>query len=263
MILEYQRPKTIKEALQLLNRSTPPTRPLAGGTLLNCPGHEPVALVDLQALGLDSVEQRGNLLRLGAMVRLQTLLEATETGEGLKEVIRHETPLNLRQAATIAGTAAAADGRSPLLAALLALDAGLEIRHAEAGTSRVDLGDWLPVRGTRRGELITALELPQSVRLAYRYVARTPQDLPIIGVVVARWPAGRTRVALCGWGNLPWLALDGPEPGGLEAAVSSAASDSSDAWASSEYRQAMAALLARRALEEIYAGTAGGDQGGR
>lgn len=259
MILEYQRPKTIKEALQLLNRSTPPTRPLAGGTLLNRPGGEPVAVVDLQALGLDTVELRGNVLRLGAMVRLQTLLEAAESGEGLKEVLCHEAPLNLRQAATFAGTAAAADGRSPLLAALLALDAGLEIRHAEAGTSRVDLGDWLPLRGARRGELITALELPQHARLAYRYVARTPQDLPIIGVLVARWPAGRTRVALCGWGRLPWLVLDGAEPGGVEAAVRSAASDSGDAWASSEYRQATAVILARRALEDFQAAAVGGE----
>ena len=260
MILEYHRPTTIKEALQLLNRSTPLTRPLAGGTLLNRPGSEAIAVVDLQALGLDTVELRGNSLRVGAMVRLQTLLDAAESGEGLKEAIRHEAALNLSQAATLAGTAAAADGRSSLLAALLALDAGLEIRHAEAGTSRVDLGDWLPVRGARRGELITAVELPLKARLSYHYVARTPEDLPIVGVAVAQWSSGRTRTVVCGWGKLPCLALDGPEAGGIEAAVSSAASEASDAWASSEYRQAAAAILARRALEDIQAG---GNQGRR
>jgi CO/xanthine dehydrogenase FAD-binding subunit len=248
MIIEYHRPKTIKEALQLLNRSKPLTRPLAGGTVLNQPGKEAMAVVDLQALELDRIEPRGNLLRVGAMVRLQTLLEAAEPAEGLKDVIRHEAALNLRQAATIAGTAAAGAGRSPFLAALLALDAGLEIRHAEAGTSRVDLGDWLPFRGSRRGELITSVELSLNVRLAYQYVARTPADQPIVGVVAAQWPAGRTRLVLCGWGLVPLLALDGPESGGAEEAVRSAAGDSGDAWASSEYRQAAAAVLARRAL---------------
>ncbi len=251
MILEYHRPKTLKEALQLLNRSKPLTRPLAGGTVLNRPGEDAMAVVDLQALGLEHYEVRGNLLRVGAMVRLQTLLEADETVDGLKDVIRHEATVNIRQAATIAGTAAAGDGRSPLLAALLAMDARLEIHHAEAGISRTDLGDWLPFRGTRRGELITALELPLNVRLAYQYVARTPADQPIVGVVAVRWPAGRTRLALCGWGAAPWLVLDGPEPGGVEEAVRSTAANSSDQWASSAYRQAAAAVLARRALDLI------------
>lgn len=251
MILEYHRPKTLKEALQLLNRSLPSTKPLAGGTVLNRPSENAVAVVDLQSLGLDQYEVRGNLLRVGAMVRLQTLLEAVETVIGLKEVIRHEAALNIRQAATLPGTAAAADGRSPLLAALLAMDARLEIHHAEAATSRVDLGDWLPVRGTRRGELITAIELPLNVKLAYQYVARTPADQPVVGVVAVQWPAGRTRLTLCGWGAFPWLALDGPDCGGAEEAVRSAASDSGDAWASSAYRQAAAAVLASRALDLI------------
>ncbi len=251
MILEYHRPKTLKEALQLLNRSTPLTRPLAGGTLLNRPGEDAIAAVDLQSLGLEQYEVRGKLFSVGAMVRLQTLLDATQTGDGLKDVIRHEAALNIRQAATIAGTVVVGDGRSPLLAALLALDARLEIHHAEAGASRVDLGDWLPFRRTRRGELITALELPLNVRLAYQYVARTPADQAIIGVVAVKWPAGRTRLALCGWGTVPCLAMDGPEPGGVEEAVRSAASASGDQWASSAYRQAAGAVLARRAVDLV------------
>jgi CO/xanthine dehydrogenase FAD-binding subunit len=253
MILEYHRPKTMKEALHLLNRGTPLTKPLGGGTILNQPGEEAMAVVDLQALGLDTLEQRGNLLRAGAMVKLQTMLEANEPPEGLKQAIRHEATLNIRQAATIAGSAAAGDGRSVLLAALLALDAGLEIRHAEEGATRVDLGDWLPFRGTRRGELITAVELPMQVHLATEYVARTPADLPIIGVAAARWPSGRTRLVLYGWGTAPRLVLDGPQSGGSEEAVRSAAGDAGDEWASSEYRQASGVVLANRALKLVEA----------
>ena len=61
MILEYHRPKTVKEALQLLNRSTPLTRPLAGGTVLNQPGQEAMAVVDLQSLGLDASGTAGEI----------------------------------------------------------------------------------------------------------------------------------------------------------------------------------------------------------
>ncbi len=249
MILEYHRPKTLKEALQLLNRSTPITKPLGGGTVLNRPGKGAVAVVDLQALGLDQLEVKGNLLHAGAMVRLQTLLEADAVPEGLTQAIRLEATLNTRQAATIAGTAAAANGRSPLLAALLALDAGLEIRHAEEGVAIVDLGDWLALRGARRGELISAVTLPSNVRLALDYVARSPADLPIIGVAAARWPSGRTRLVLYGWGNVPRLVMDGTESDGWEEAVRSAASDSGDEWGSSEYRQASAVVLAQRVWE--------------
>lgn len=249
MILEYHRPKTLKEALQLLNRSTPITRPLGGGTVLNRPGEDAVAVVDLQALGLDQLEVNGKQLRAGAMVRLQTLLEADAPPEGLRQAIRLEATLNTRQAATIAGTAAAGTGRSPLLAALLALDAGLEIRHAEAGTAKVDLGDWLPLRAARLGELISAVELPLNVRLALDFVARTPADQPIIGVAAARWPSGRTRLVLYGWGDMPKLVMDGAESDGWEEGVHSAASDSGDEWASSEYRQASAVILAHRVWE--------------
>jgi probable selenate reductase FAD-binding subunit len=249
MILEYHRPETIEQALELLKRGSVKILPLAGGTVLNQPNQEAIEVVDLQSLGLDRMERAGKTLRVGAMVRLQALLEANETMDGLREVIRLEAPVNLRQAATIGGTAAAGDGRSPLLTALLALDAGLETQQAETPVTRVDLGDWLPVRGGRRGELITAVSLPMNVKLVYQYVARTPADLPIIGVAVAQWPSGRTRLALCGWGAAPMLVMDGPESGGAGSAARNTASESGDAWGSSEYRQTMAEVLTSRALK--------------
>lgn len=251
MILGYHRPDTIEQAMELLNRRSVKTLPLAGGTVLNQPTQDAFEVVDLQSLSLDHLERAGRTLRVGAMVRLQVLLEASETMVGLKEVVRLEAPINLRQAATIGGTVAAGDGRSPLLAALLAMDARLEIRQAENPVAQVDMGDWLPVRGSRRGELITAVSLPTNVELGYQFVARTPADLPIIGVAVAQWLSGRTRLTVCGWGATPILAMDGPEPGGAGSAARNAASGSGDAWASSEYRQEMAEVLAGRALHSI------------
>ena len=259
MILEYHRPKKLHEALELLNRDNPPTRPLAGGTLLNQPTREAMAVVDLQSLGLDHLERTGNVLRLEAMVRLQALLETLDISDGLKDTIRHEAPVNLRQAATVAGSVAAGDGRSPFLAALLALDVVLEIQHATAPITQIGIGDWLPLRGTRQGELITAILLPLKVKVAYQYVARSPADLPIIAVVAAQWPSSRTRLVVFGWGSVPMLAMDGPESSGADSAARKAASQASDAWASSEYRQATAPILTNRAVQiiesKVYGGT--------
>ena len=55
MIIEYYRPQSLEEALELLARPGLTTVPLGGGTVVNQPSPEPVAVVDLQALGLNMI----------------------------------------------------------------------------------------------------------------------------------------------------------------------------------------------------------------
>jgi CO/xanthine dehydrogenase FAD-binding subunit len=249
MIIEYHRPKSIEEALNLLGRSDPLTAPLGGGTYLNRPVMQEVAAVDLQALGLDNLDRRGNMLDVGAMVTLQNLLEYPQLSETLAHVIRREVSFNLRQVATIAGTLVAADGRSPLTTALLALDAVLTILPED---ERLALGDLLPFRAERlRGRLITQVSIPLQLRLAYQDVARSPSDLPIVCVAVAAWPSGRTRVAIGGYGQSPLMVMDGTEAEGADIAARDACSQAGDEWASAEYRQEVAGVLTRRCIAEL------------
>jgi putative selenate reductase FAD-binding subunit len=246
MIIEYHRPGTLQEALDLLGRAEPTSLPLAGGSVLNQPDGRRVAAVDLQALGLNTLERRGNTLELGATLTLQALLEAESDWPALKGVILHEATHNLRQVATVAGTLVAADGRSPFATALLALDATLTL---QPGDEIASLGDLLPVRGERLPHrLITQVAIPGNVRLAYEYVARTPADRPIVCVAAAQWPSGRTRLAVGGFGPAPRLALDGTESEGAGLAARSACSQAQDAWASAEYRQEVAQVLAQRCI---------------
>jgi CO/xanthine dehydrogenase FAD-binding subunit len=255
VIVEYTRPKTLEEALSLLNRPSLRSLPLAGGSQLNGPSArnscsaEPVAAVDLQALGLDGLNRRGNYLELGAMARLQALLDFDGLQAGLKKAIRHEAAHNLRQVATVAGTLVAASGRSPFTTAMLALEAGLLIlpEGEQAG-----LGELLPFRQERlHGRLITQATIPLNARLAYQYVARTPADQPIVCAALAAWPSGRARLALGGFGPAPLMAFDGTESAGVEAAARSAYSQAEDQWASAAYRQEVAGVLARRCWQEI------------
>src|SRR5512133_2086151 len=120
MILEYHRPETIETALELLARDQPVTLPLGGGTVLSRPGEQPYAVVDLQSLGLDQIERQGNTLVIGATARLESLLQYVDIQPDLRSCLRLEATFNLRQAGTVAGTLAAADGRSPFAAAMLA-----------------------------------------------------------------------------------------------------------------------------------------------
>jgi CO/xanthine dehydrogenase FAD-binding subunit len=243
MITTYHRPKTLDEALTLL--SQPNRIPLGGGTLLSKPTTDPVEVVDLQALSLDTVTKNGNNLEIGATVTLQQLLESVHCPWALKAGLKLEAPLNVRNAATVAGTIVAGNGRSTFATVLLAMDAKLEIRQSAEQSKTVTVGEFLPLR---TGGLITSLTLPLNVKSAFEYVSRTPADKPIVSAALAQWNSGRTRLALGGLGKTPLLAMDGTEAEGAETAARNAFHEAVDEYASAEYRMDAAATLARRCL---------------
>ncbi|KAF0108672.1 MAG: putative selenate reductase FAD-binding subunit [Anaerolineaceae bacterium] len=261
MITQYFRPTTLDEAIQLLAK--PNTRPLGGGTVLNQRSDESFAVVDLQALGLDKIHKSGGKLEIGATATLSLLLENAYIPAALAAAIRLEAPLNLRNIGTVAGALAACDGRSPFAAVMLALDAKVIF---VPDNEQITLGNYLPLRvgaglvpargGRPQGsplqsQLITKIEIPLNVKLAYESVARTPADKPIVCAALAQWDSGRTRLVLGGWGASPSVAMDGNEASGVEAAARNAAHDAADEWASAEYRSEVAAVLAKRCLEHL------------
>lgn len=250
MITAYHRPQTLEEALGLLGRASPKTVPLGGGTLLSHSRADALEVVDLQALGLDRIADQGKNLEIGATATLQSLHGHGSCPAALRLALKLEAPLNLRNAATIAGTIVSCDGRSTLVTSLLALDAKLSIVNWEPDAGRPaerseNIGSFLPLRPTG---LITKITIPLQARLAFEYVARTPSDKPIVCVAVAQWPSGRTRLSVGGFGKVPRLAMDGTEAEGLEAAARNAMHDGKDEWGSAEYRMDVAATLAGRAL---------------
>lgn len=248
MITDYFRPKTLQEALTLL--SQPNTVPLGGGTHLSRPETAPVRVVDLQSLGLNTITLHGNSLEIGATVTLQQLLESEHCPPALQTALRLDEPLNLRNIGTVAGALVTADGRSPFATVMLALDARLAL--ANEPTTTLPLGDVLPLREENlRQKLITRIDIPINIRLAFEYVARTPSDKPIISAALARWPSGRTRLVLGGWGHMPTLAMDGTAQDNLQTAARNAAHDATDELASAEYRREIAPILARRCAETI------------
>ena len=245
MITHYYRPQTMEEALQLLSRSD--TRPLGGGTLLTQRSDKSFSVVDLQALGLNYLNKSGDRLAIGAATTLQILLESTDSLAALKSALLLETPLNLRSMGTVAGTLVTCDGRSPFATVMLALDAKMFFAPDD---EQITLGNYLPTRlgadGSLPNKLITKIEIPLNVHLAFETVARTPSDKPIVCAALAQWPSGRTRLALGGFGLSPTLALDGNAPNDLEAAARNAFADAGDEWASREYRSEIAAVLVKR-----------------
>jgi CO/xanthine dehydrogenase FAD-binding subunit len=249
MITTYHRPQTLDEALALL--SQPNTVPLGGGTLLSKPGTDSVQVVDLQALGLDSLTKNGNNLELGATLTLQVLLESEHCPAALKSALKLEAPLNIRNSATVAGTLIACDGRSTFATTLLAMDAKVSMNSQQRAEEVINIGELLPLREQVRGKLIAKIIIPLNIKLAFEYVSRTPADKPIVCAGLAQWNSGRTRLVLGGYGKSPMLAMDGTEADGAEAAARNTYHEATDEWASAEYRVDIAATLAKRCLENL------------
>jgi CO/xanthine dehydrogenase FAD-binding subunit len=250
MITTYHRPQTLDEALALLAK--PNILPLGGGTLLSQPTVDPVQVVDLQSLGLDSIIKKGNDLEIGATCTLQSLLENESCPEALKVAIKLEAPINIRNSATVAGTLVSSDGRSPFATALLAMDAKITVVSGQPALSKVEgssvanIGEFLLLRP--RG-LITLITIPLNAKFAFEFTSRTPADKPIVAASLSQWNSGRTRLALGGYGKSPMLAMDGTEADGLDTAARNAYHEANDEWASAEYRMDVAATLAKRCLE--------------
>jgi CO/xanthine dehydrogenase FAD-binding subunit len=250
MIIEYQRPETLAEALDLLARTDPVSVPLGGGITLSQKKKPDFAVVDLQKLGLDRIEMEGQLLTIGATTTLQALMDYAGLPDSiagpLRACISREASSNQRRVATIAGSLVCCDGRSALATALLALDARLVWAP---GNELQALGDFLPLREPFGHErLMLGVRITSNPRLMVETVSRTPMDRPIVCAAVAVWPSGRTRVALGGHGPAPILAMDGPEPGGAVVAAQEAYRFSGDEWASAAYRMDIAGRLVQRML---------------
>jgi CO/xanthine dehydrogenase FAD-binding subunit len=152
----------------------------------------------------------------------------------------------MRQQATIAGTLVTAAGRSTFGTAMMALDATL---HWMPGMQDQSVGEWFTLRESPSiAKLIVRIQIPLNVSLAFDSIGRSPADLPILCAAVAKWPSGRTRIALGGFGKSPILALDAPDSGGFDAAVLNALAHSDDQWASSAYRREAGLPLVKRLI---------------
>ncbi len=267
LLKEYYRPQTLDEALALLRRDAA-TVPLAGGTHL-VPALTASAVVDLQALGLDKLVIDGPRVNLGAMVRLQRLVESAhdQVGEFVAEAARREGPRTYRNAATIGGTIAIGDPSSCLLIALLVLDAEVQLRLPDPATVSLDrlLDDPHKFLGGGLITGVTALSAASAPGVAMAVVARTPRDKPIVAAAVRVAHAGEprtdVRVALAGIVDRPVRVYEAEErlkgqpfeKGLVDTAVAAALAGlhmPSDFKGSQEYRCSMAATLAWRALQE-------------
>lgn len=248
MIIEYNRPETMEEAFKLLARQNPQTVPLAGGSTLSHAQGDPLAVVDLQNLGLNKIEIHENTLCIGAAATLQQIYDFPGTPDALKTSIQWEVSSNLRNTSSLAGTLVMADGRSVIATILLAMGAHFTWMPQNKD---IFLEDWLTGRTIPKGTLITEIQIPLNGQIHCESIGRTPADTPVVIVSVFQHTSSQKRIAVGGFGPSPLLAANGVlSTDEAVHAVKKIFKDADDAWASAEYRKNAASILTRRLLND-------------
>jgi CO/xanthine dehydrogenase FAD-binding subunit len=271
---EYHRPTDIDEAVRLLRRKDVVTIVLAGGTTTIGEGSPEIeAVVDLEGLNLDFIEYENGALYLGAMLRLQTIVEKLHDVSDvlLADAARRTASLKIRNMATVGGVLAGGDNHSPFSVALAALKARVKI-YEQPGEMTLwsDIASQVRTRGLR-GKLITAisLNLPSGHMGAhYDQVARTPADRPIVSAAAVAYEnaSGALDTTTAIGGLLQDLVVINQkgslaEPDKTADAMVATVTNQrapetayqSDFLGSAEYRKSVAPILARRALETALA----------
>jgi carbon-monoxide dehydrogenase medium subunit len=284
----YARPSSLAEATALLAAAPGDTKLLAGGQslvpMLNMRLVRPAVLVDVNGLreltGITPLPGGG--LRLGALTRHAELAASPlvrERAPLLAEAARHVGHAAIRNQGTLGGSVAHADPAAELPAALVALDARVQVTGPRGAREVAADAFYRGLLATtlEPDEILTALEVPaRPAGWGFVEIARRPGDFALAGVAVtlpspSLGGEGTEGVRLVGFGvgDRP-IRLGGAErvlAGGrldAEAAARAGAAAGadcdppSDVHGSAEYRRHLATVLVERALLQAAARLAGG-----
>jgi carbon-monoxide dehydrogenase medium subunit len=274
--IEYVRPTSVAEALEMLGRENTIKHILAGGTTINGkPVHADV-IIDLSAMVLDRVAAEGNVLKIGAMTTLQTLVELGANVPPnhplsiLCLAAKDTGALGIRNRATLGGTVASADFVSPMVTTLLACEASVVLHTTKNAKEQkvIALSGFLQYARQilDEGGLIIGVQMPLvgDTILRYEKVARTPADYPIVCAAAQyAYHNGTVRnlkLALGGVSHIPirlhdmGFEMDSKPLSNLEMTMENALTkikpDIPNHWlGSSDYRLAMAKVLIRRTVK--------------
>jgi aerobic carbon-monoxide dehydrogenase medium subunit len=269
--VDYARPATVDEAIDLLSRHDG-ARALAGGqTLLNvmkARAAAPDVLVDLR--DLEDLRTIGfgsdGMLEIGAMVTLAQLTASSEVDVArpiLAEVAATIADVQVRNRGTIGGNVCVSDPTNHLPPLLVALDARFTIR-SPGGERTVDSAHFFQgvyFTAVGEGELLTTISVPPATKgVGDGFAAVTiGRHGTCIVDVAASVSDDVVRVAIGCVGPTPiratamekrLLGSDLTEQAVRDAAAGLGAEldPPSDVHGSAEYRQALAETLAVRAV---------------
>jgi aerobic carbon-monoxide dehydrogenase medium subunit len=264
---DYEVAESTDHAISLLGEHGEDAKLLAGGhsllPLMRLRLAAPSVLVDIGRIGdLNYVRDGGDHVAVGPMT---TMEEAH-----FSELLQRDCPIlahtagevgdpQVRHRGTVGGTVAHADPASDIPTVLLALDATLVVK-GPGGERTVPASEfWKGIFESALGpqDLLTEIRVPKLAGAGWNYQKFHPraQDWAIVGVAAVASNGG-VNVALTNMGEKPLRAsaveqalASGADPSAAAEQALEGTSAPNDALASSEYRQHLAKVLVRRAIE--------------
>jgi aerobic carbon-monoxide dehydrogenase medium subunit len=271
---DYEAPESVDEAVRILHENGEDAKLLAGGhsllPLMKLRLATPTVLVDLRKIpGLHGIEQQNGGWRIGPMTRHADLQDVSELGV-VARAASQIADQQVRNRGTIGGSLAHGDPASDLPTVLLALEGEVTARGSggERTIAAADLFQDYLTTSLAHDEVITDVRLPalQGYGFGYQKFTRRAEDWAMVGVcaLVSRAPDGTcddVRVGLTHMGATPLRATaveDALRGSNLDdAAIAGAADHAADGTdppgdlnATPDYKQHLARVLTRRALEE-------------
>lgn len=269
---DYQRPQTLEEAVKLLSDGGDDAKIIAGGHSL-LPAMklrlaQPKLLIDIGRIrDLNYIRESNGRLVIGAMATHHDIEASALLARKcplLPEVARQIGDVQVRNRGTIGGSLAHADPAADWPAAILALDALLQVTGPE-GPRTIPAADFfvdLFQSAVRPNEILQEISVPATGRsVAYVKFSQRASGFAIAGVAAAVHSKAKTvTVGVTGVAAKAYRAtavekeLNGKSLKNADLSAASAhASDGIDALndihASAEYRQHLACVNTRRALE--------------
>jgi CO/xanthine dehydrogenase FAD-binding subunit len=242
MIKGYFRPKTIHEAVELLQQNERAI-PIGGGTSLN-KIVEDIVVVDLQDLNLSDIKNGQKEVIIGSLTTLEKIKEFFDGNETIRKVLKIEGSKNQRTQSSLGGFLKLAGGRSPLLTCLLTLNCTIFFALEENG---MPLSEFLDKRKSSI-KLITQITISKPDNLVFESISRSPLDIPIVCCAVTRLNS-ELKAAVGGFGEKPQIV---PETYFLEknlGDITTYLRFISDEWASANYRANITQILLKRLID--------------
>lgn len=195
MIQEYYRPKSIQEAISLKQKYTK-SMFIGGGTSVNTIDKDFV-FIDLQALPKVFTRHKDSLI-VGSTITLDKIYQDFRDFNSFTTAIQMEAGKNLRNQITLGGLVKMADGRSPFLTCLLAMETSVLL---EPEKQSYLLSEFLDARGKNKG-LIVQLDIKIPGEFKFESVARSPLDKPIVCCAIAKYKS-KLGIGIGGFGKRP------------------------------------------------------------
>ncbi len=266
-IQNYKKVESIEEAYELNQKKA---NRIVGGMMWMRMGDNRInTAIDMSGLGLDKIEQTDTEFKIGCMTTLRQL----ETHHGfndytngcVKEALRHIVGVQFRNLATVGGSIYGRYGFSDVLTLLIGLDSYVELYK----------GGIMPIeeyakKSYDRDILVNIIVKKRPVKMFYEAVRITETDLPVLTCAGVRFKdSGASNICI---GARPGRAIvvkdknnilknkDGSFKDKMDEETIKAFAEyvkenvltESNMRGSAAYRSHLAAVLAKRALEQIY-----------